>query len=217
MIWSRCLNVIFCSFFFNIFLTVQSSYQLIHLFQFSSGHQHMSKPFGNNWYFSKSKLWGSLPNYLHIYKGKIYIYIKVICWKCNWNHIFLALFINLNIFKSSLRIAELEIAGAALPAGIETHCHPVARRCRCIPPLFVANNGVTEDHPSSDRGAVIAGRGVMLERGVCPETGFRYQETKEVSCHPFFQEYSTALGLLRRKLLCAQYKGGGSWRKHLRC
>lgn len=48
-------------------------------------------------------------------------------------------------------MAELEIAGIALAAGMETHCHPVARRCPCIAPVSVANNGVTEDrHPLTE-------------------------------------------------------------------
>lgn len=59
----------------------------------------MSEPFGNNWYSSKFKLQGSLPNYLHIYKKNI---IKLICRECDWNHIFPALVINLNTFRSSL-------------------------------------------------------------------------------------------------------------------
>lgn len=52
----------------------------------------------------------------------------MICWECNWNHIFPAHFINLNIFKSFwIRISELEVAGRALPAAVETHCHLVAQ------------------------------------------------------------------------------------------
>lgn len=197
---------------FLIFLAVQSSYQLIHLFQFSSGHQHMSKPFGNNWYFSKFKLWGSLPNCLHVYKGKKYMYKTMICWECNRNHIFLALFINVSVFESSLRMAELEIAGIALAAGMETHCHPVARRCPCIAPVSVANNGVTEDRHPLTEGLWLQ----MLERDVRCAWRVGYHGSNEVSWYPSFQESSTALGLLRRKLLCARYKGG-SWRRHPRC
>lgn len=77
----------------------------------------------------------------------------MICWECNWNHIFPAHFINLNIFKSVwISISELEIAGRALPAAIETHCHLVAQHRYYASPEGKKGLGLVAEWTRAGRG-----------------------------------------------------------------